>query len=92
MATTNSTSPNTQGESAPVIDRDTASKFNPLIGINAGETMERCERAVSDIGYVISGADEIGLNVDTQNMFRLFEVACIALRYEIKSLQQGAQA
>lgn len=82
----------TQGASAPLLDRDTASDFNPLIGLNAEETMERCERAVSDIGYVISGADEMGLNVDTQNMFRLFDVACIALRYEIQTLKQGETA
>lgn len=76
----------------PLLDRDTASYFNPLIGIDTKETMERCERAMSDLSYVISGADEMGLNMDTQNMFRLFEVASVALRYEIQSIQQGESA
>ena len=74
------------------IDRDSASEFNPLIGFDVDETMQRVERAVSDIGYLISVADETGLNLDTKNMFRLFEVACIALRFEIEARKNGSAA
>lgn len=90
MATADSTSPETHP--TPLLDRSTASNFNPFIGIHAEETIHRCERAISDLGYVISGADELHMELDTRNMFRMFEAAAIALRYEIQSLKQGVQA
>lgn len=92
MSTIDSTSPSNADASETILDRNTASNYNPFIGIHAAETMERCERAISDLGYVISGAGQMRLNLDTSNMFRLFEATTIALRYEIKAAKQGAQA
>lgn len=84
---------NTPGAAVPrLLDRNTASRFNPFIGIHAGETMERCECAVSDLGYIISGAGQIGLDADISNIFRLFEAITIALRFEVESLTIGGQS
>lgn len=77
--------------STPILDRNTASKFNPMIGIHAKETLDHCARAVNDLGYVVSGADEMGLDFDKSNLFRLFETVTIAMRYELSSLQQADQ-
>ena len=92
MATTNSTLPNTQGESTLVIDRDTASKFNPLIGICLKETLQRCERISSDLGYVVSGANQVGVEMDMSEWYLMSQVVSAALHFEINVIEQGAQS
>lgn len=82
----------TQGASAPMFDRNTASNLNPFIGIHAEETLESCTLAVSDLGYLLSVARSSGCGFDTSNLFRLFEAITIAMRYEIESMKQGEQA
>lgn len=70
------------------IDRNTAKNLNPMIGIHAEETLASCERAVSDLGYIISAADLGGCKFDSSNLFRLFEVITRAMRFEIETMKE----
>lgn len=92
MANADSTTLSTQGAEASILDRDTASKFNPLIGMCATETIERCDCILSDIGYVMSGAQQQGMAIDVKDWYLMFEVAHSAMRYEIQTMKQGAIA
>lgn len=82
----------TQGASAPMLGRNTASNLNPFIGIHAEETLQACTLAVSDLGYILSVANSSGCTFDTGNLFRLFEVITRALRFEIETMNQGERA
>lgn len=73
------------------IDRNTAQNLNPMIGIHAEETLESCDRAVSDLGYILSAADLSGCEFDNSNLFRLFQVITRAMRFEIETMK-GEQA
>lgn len=69
------------------IDRNTAQYLNPFIGIHSMETIDNCNRAVSDLGYMVSSIAETGCDFDKSNLFRFFEAITIALRYEIQTMQ-----
>lgn len=75
-------------ETAFALDRDTASTINPFIGVNTEDTLNHCERAISDLGYVISVANETGIEVDLKNLFRIFETITFAMRYEAHAQSQ----
>ena len=77
-----------QGASAPALDRNTAQNLNPMIGIHAEETLDWCTRAVSDLGYMVSCANAAGLEFDSGNLFRLFEVITRAMRFEIETMKE----
>jgi hypothetical protein len=81
----------TLGERVETIDRFTASRLNPFIGIHAEETVEHCTHAISDLGYIVSSLDHTGVQFDMSNLFRLFEAITIALRYEITGTQAKAK-
>lgn len=71
--------------------RSTASKFNPFIGITIGETMIRCEELVRDMGYIVSTAIEAGIPAEHGTLFRVFEVATAAMRFETDQLKDVTQ-
>lgn len=73
------------------IDRNTAQNLNAMIGIHAEETLESCELAMRDLGYILSVANSSGCSFDSGNLFRLFEVITRAMRYEIETMK-GEQA
>ena len=70
------------------LDRNTASTLNPFIGINTEETLHNCERVVSDLGYVVSVSEKAGLQTSWPDLFRVFEVITLAMRYEAHQLSQ----
>lgn len=73
------------------IGRDAASILNPFIGVEAAETMYRVERAVRELVYAISAAQEAGLELDARNMIPLFDAACFALRFEVATIESGVE-
>lgn len=70
------------------IERNTASYLNPFIGINAEETLNNCERVISDLGYVVSVSEKSGLQMNWPDLFRVFETIVIAMRYESNAQKQ----
>ena len=79
-------------EAALSLDRNTASILNPFIGIDAEETLNHCERVVSDLGYVVSVSEHAGLQTNWPDLFRVFEAITIAMRYEANHLKQKKEA
>lgn len=78
----------TSRESALALDRSIAEHINPLIGHNAQESLERCSGFTSDIGYILSAAGSTGVDMDIDQLFRVFETITFALRYEAHQLDQ----
>lgn len=83
-------STSTQEPSDEFKARLAVSKLNPLIGITANETMSNCEGLISDLGYLASSAIETGLEIRSNNLFRVFETIAAALRYEIKGTWESS--
>jgi hypothetical protein len=82
MATENSTLK--LATRAPV-DRDTASKINPLIStINTPDSLEVMSRMVSCMGFLLSQIDNPaeGTVPEFGNLYLLFETISAALDYE----------
>lgn len=79
----NTTSPEINSQS---IDRNSASKLNPLIGIDEMETLGRCQEIFTDLGYVISASSQFGMEINMKNWFRMFETASAAMQWEIEGL------
>lgn len=76
-------------ETAFALDRDTASYLNPFIGSNTAETLNNCERVISDLGYVVSVSEKAGLQTSWPDLFRVFEAITVAMRYEVKQQKDG---
>lgn len=83
-------STSTQEPSAEFKARLAVGKLNPLIGITANETMSNCEGLILDLGYLSSAALETGLEIKSNNLFRVFETIAAALRYEIKGTWEAS--
>lgn len=82
----------TTAQGALALDRNIASILNPFIGINTEETLNNCERVVSDLGYVVSVSERAGLQTSWPDLFRVFETVTIAMRYEAHQLSQQKEA
>lgn len=70
------------------LDRNTASYLNPFIGINTEETLNNCERVISDLGYVMTVSEKSGLQTSWPALFRVFETITVAMRYEAHQQQK----
>jgi len=81
--------PNTtsHGATAPVIDRDTASKLNPLIAPDGIETLERCQAMISDLGYLISGATILDQPLDMGSWYQMFMTISAGLEFELNEMR-----
>lgn len=78
--------------SASALDRETASKLNPFIGLWPRETLERCASATQELGYLTPAAVNGGHDIRPSNLFRFHEAIAAALEYERKLMSQAAAA
>lgn len=69
------------------IDRETASKLNPLIEIFTEDTLSQCSRMVQSIGYLLSQIDSQSEEAELYfgNLYLLCNPISAALNYEIKN-------
>jgi hypothetical protein len=81
--------PNTtsHGATAPVIDRDTALKLNPLIGNGDMETFDRCRVMVSDLGYLMSASESMSMPLNMSNWHQMFEAVSAAMKWELADME-----
>lgn len=77
-------------ETAFALDRNTASYLNPFIGINTVETLNNCERVISDLGYVMTVSEKSGLQTSWPALFRVFETITVAMRYEAQQQKEAS--
>lgn len=76
------------------ITRETASRLNPIIGADAGETLFNAADLIADIGHLASNA-EIGSDGAPLNLDRVFLITdCIrsALLYEGRMIAEGGKS
>lgn len=69
------------------LDREDASKLNPLIGMCETETFERCRVIVRDLGYIMSAADSLAMPPDMSNWYQMFETVSAAMAWEIEGME-----
>lgn len=69
------------------IDRATAAKINPLISsLWTEDTLSNVAAVVYEIGFMVSETE-----LAKENTFRVFEVACAALWWELNNIRSAAQ-
>lgn len=81
------TSSHAESVATPCIDRKTASKLNPLIGMSSPETFDRCRVIVRDLGYIMSAGEHLDMPPDMSNWYQMFEAVSAAMSWEIEAME-----
>lgn len=73
--------------SESTIDRETASRINPLISpLWTEDTLDRAASVVSEIGYLVAEAD-----TPPKHMFAIFDAISAALEWESENVSSAKQ-